>query len=307
QKHLRRAGRNEGGRRVRSERIRIGQPDVQRKHSGLQRQSRRDECSGDHDWPESLNLTRTRRHVGEVQRAGHHVHETDADKVEGGAERSQHEVPERGEECLTSCSSRDQDIATEGGDLHEYENVEHVAGHENAGEAGRGQEPRGVEQVLPFGGNLAIERGAREEERYARCAGDHEKQQRGKAIDDELNPPGCRPGTYLVGQHAVAPYERGQLDDQEEREQRRRGGRRPRETTLPEQGGERGGQQQGRGRKHRKMNAPVHHSLSMRASSLSSVVPYASLIRTTIARPSASVEIPTTIAVSIKTWGSGFE
>src|SRR5690606_2297289 len=85
------------------------------------------------------------------------------------------------------------------------------------------------------------------------------------------------------------------------------GGRRPRQAAAAQQECERRNGKRHHDLQHREMRRERVHSRSISRMAGSSIVPYASRMRTTIASPSASVAMPTTMAVKISTCGTGFE
>ena len=166
---------------------------MQRKDCGLERQADRNE-SGCCKYRSLVgDFVDPILHVGEIQGAGHHVDQADADQVKRRTDRAHDQVFEDGRQRATIGSAGDQHIARERRNLHEDEDVERVAGDDDAGQAGEREQPRCKEERLAFGFYCCIEALSPAGQRERGSARDDQEQQRAKRVDPQFNAIGRRP------------------------------------------------------------------------------------------------------------------
>ncbi len=285
----------------------VGQPDVQREQRGFQGQPDRDEARRDQDGLLIRDFVNAQLHVRQVERAGHHVNQADADQVEGGADGAHQQVLEHGRQRSPVRPAGHQHVAGQRGDFHENENIEGVGRDQDAGQAGQRQQPGGVEQRLAAQFDLAFEAGLAGQQRQRGSAGYNQQQQRAETVDQQFDAVRRRPAAERVAILLPAQHTGSQLH--RDREGHRAGGRRrgPGQPARPQQDHQRRDQQRHHDLQRRQMCVQAGHRRSISWISCSSVVPYSSLMRTTMPSPSAVVEMPTTMAVRISTCGSGLE
>ena len=131
--------------------IGVGQPDVERKQGELQADADGDEGERREHRSRRLDGGETLGDQAEIERAGHHVEEADADNIEGCADGAEDQVLVGGDERPTIAAERDQGVARQRRDLEKDESVERVAGDRDAEQAGQRQQIHGVEPGDPVG------------------------------------------------------------------------------------------------------------------------------------------------------------
>ena len=183
---------------VRGVSIRIRQPHVQGKDSGLQGQPDRDETRGHQDRIDIGHAADPGLQVSQVERARHHIDQADADQVEGGADGAHDQVFEYGRQCPAIRAAGDDHVAGQGGNLHKHEDIEGIGRDGDADQAGQSQQKGGVEQGLPFLLNLQIHTGTASEQGYCPGTRDDQQHQRTERVDRQFDAVGCSPATHVV-------------------------------------------------------------------------------------------------------------
>ena len=142
-------------------------------------------------------------HVDEVQGAGHHEQQPDADDVEGGADRAQHEVLIGGDERAPVAPHGDERIGGEGRDLEEDEGVEGVARDRDAEEASEGEKEDAVVPAAPLGRDFVGDRARRPGHHQRGHQRDDDEHQCIGLVDPVFDADGRRPTAEGVGDRAA--------------------------------------------------------------------------------------------------------
>ena len=299
-----------GGDRHRCEGVGVDQPGVQRKHRRLDHQTDRQEAERDEHGTLRLAVGDACREIDHVQRAGRRVQEADADQDEARPDAAEHEVAEARRQRAPIVAEGDQHVGGERGDLEEDEDVERVAGDDDAEQAGHAEQPGGVEEVLLLGLDALVDALARVDQHDGADRGDQHQHRRVEGVDVVLDAGRRRPAADRVADRAALEHAREQPPG--DRRGREVGRERddPGRPRVPEQHADGSGHQRHDDLQRWQLRRDAQASVSRASIALissSSIVPKASKIRTVSASATAVVATPTTIAVRISTCGSGFE
>ena len=200
---------------------------MQRQQRRFQHQADGDEAGGGADRRGIRDRGQARRHVGEIQRAGHHVDQADADQVEGRADGAHHQVLVGRGQPAPGLARGDQHIGGERGDLQEDEDVEGVAGDRDAEQARDAEQPGGVEQMLLVGRDLGRHHGARIGRYHGGDAGDDHQHVGVDQVDLIDDAPGGGPAAELIGPDAVVQHMGEQQGRNRQRHPAHQGGEGP--------------------------------------------------------------------------------
>ena len=175
---------------------------MQREYRRLQGQANGDESRRDQNRVGVGHPADAGLHVGQVQGAGHHVDQADADQVEGGADGAHNQVLEHRRQSASVRPAGNQYIAGQRGDFHKHENIEGIGRYHNAGQARQRQQPCSVEQRLPLLLDLPVHTAPRSEQSQRRGTGDDEQNQRAERTDIQFNAVGGLPAAHVIAEVA---------------------------------------------------------------------------------------------------------
>ena len=202
-----------------------------------------------------------------------------------------------------------QGVARQRRDLEEDVEVEDVAGDDDAQHSRQREQDQGEEQPPRARRDLRVDGapGRRRDERGH--AGDQHEEERVEGIDGVADPQGRRPAAHVVRDRPVVEN----AAEQRQRDGEGGPGGQNRDEPGDPRPGDRGAQRRGeQGDRHleRGQMLDERHGrqvVSRSRISSSSIEPWVSPMRTMSARASAVVATDTTMAVRIRTCGSGLE
>ena len=147
-RHLGGGRRKEGRHRGRRVGVGVGQPQVQREQRDLQRDADGDEGQRCQRRPRIAHRRQPHRQVRKIQCAGLQIQQADADHVQGGADGAHQQVLVGRHQRPAVATHRDQHVGRQRRDLEEHEQIEGVAGQQDAEQARQAQHHHRVEEIM---------------------------------------------------------------------------------------------------------------------------------------------------------------
>ena len=196
----------EGADRGRRVGVGLGQPEMQREQSELDRRADDQEGEGGDHRPVVAGRRQALGDVVHVERAGRAVEQPDADDDEGRPDGTDDQILEGGGERPAVRPEGDQDAGGERGDFQEDEQVERIAGDRDAEQPGHAEQEGAVEQIGLLADHLD-QQAARGEGKHHRADPADDQQHEGvQRIDPVLDAERRGPAAELVADDALRQH-----------------------------------------------------------------------------------------------------